>query len=116
MPASGPTAVLLTGQDGVVDVVDTLVLLVLVVVSTAGVQDRNAGHRVLEQLRFAVLPRRWVVERTFAWLVRCRRLDRDYERLPTTSEVMIKWAMIGIVTRRLEPAPRRRPWQPAKAA
>ena len=34
---------------------------------------------------FHVLPRRWVVERTFAWIVKCRRLDHDYERLPETT-------------------------------
>ena len=33
---------------------------------------------------FVLLPRRWVVERSFAWLARCRRLARDYERLSTT--------------------------------
>ena len=60
---------------------------------------------------FQVLPRRWVVERTFAWIVKCRRLDHDYERLPETSEAMIKWAMIGLMIRRLEPALGRRPWQ-----
>ena len=49
---------------------------------------------------FHVLPRRWVVERTFAWIVKCRRLDHDYERLPETSEAMIKWAMIGLIFRR----------------
>jgi transposase len=68
------------------------------------------------QRGFAVLPRRWVVERTFAWLVRCRRLDRDYERLTATSEAWIKWAMIGIMVRRLEPGPGRRPWQPQPAS
>lgn len=62
---------------------------------------------------FQVLPRRWVVERTFAWMVRCRRLDHDYERLPEHSEAMIKWAMIGLMTRRLAPGPGRRPWQPS---
>ena len=39
---------------------------------------------------FQVLPRRWVVERTFAWLGRCRRLARDYERKPAHAEAMIK--------------------------
>ncbi len=66
----------------------------------------------VDQKGFVVLPRRWVVERTFAWLVRCRRLDHDYERLPATAEAMVKWAMIGIMTRRLAPGPGRRPWQP----
>lgn len=68
-----------------------------------------------DQKGFVVLPRRWVVERTFAWLVRCRRLDHDYERLPATAEAMVKWAMIGIMTRRLAPGPGRRPWQPRPA-
>lgn len=65
------------------------------------------------QRTFEVLPRRWVVERTLSWLVRCRRLDRDYERLPEHSEAMVKWSMIGLMARRLAPAPGRRPWQPA---
>ncbi len=68
-----------------------------------------------DQKGFAVLPRRWVVERTFAWIVRCRRLDHDYERLPATSEAMVKWAMIGIMTRRLAPTPGHQPWQPQQA-
>jgi transposase len=64
-----------------------------------------------DQHGFSVLPRRWVVERTFAWLVRCRRLAVDYERLPVNSEAMIKWAMIGLMVRRLAPTPGRQPWQ-----
>ena len=67
------------------------------------------------QRTFEVLPRRWVVERTLSWLMRWRRLDRDYERLPTHSEAMVKWAMIGLMARRLAPPPGRRPWQPAHA-
>ena len=51
-----------------------------------------------------------MVERTFGWLMRCRRLTRDYERLPATSEAFIKWAMIGIMTRRLAQPSGRRPW------
>jgi transposase len=50
---------------------------------------------------FQVLPRRWVVERTFGWLVRNRRLARDYERLTTNSETMIKIAMIRLMATRL---------------
>ncbi len=50
---------------------------------------------------FQVLPRRWVVERTFSWLGRCRRLGRDFERLTTHSENMVKLAMIGLMLRRL---------------
>jgi transposase len=64
---------------------------------------------------FEVLPRRWVVERTLSWLVRCRGLDRDYERLPAHAEAMVKWSMIGLMARRLQPAPGRRPWQPGSA-
>jgi transposase len=64
------------------------------------------------QRTFEVLPRRWVVERTLSWLVRCRRLGRDYERLPAHAEAMVKWSMIGLMTRRLAPPPGRRPWQP----
>ena len=50
---------------------------------------------------FQVLPKRWIVERTFAWLVRQRRLARDYERLPETSEAFIYVAMIRLMLRRL---------------
>lgn len=50
---------------------------------------------------FQVLPRRWVVERTFSWLGRCRRLARDYERKPAHAEAMIKVAMIRLMAARL---------------
>jgi transposase len=50
---------------------------------------------------FQVLPRRWVVERTFAWISKFRRTVRDYERLPEHHEAMIQWAMIAIMARRL---------------
>ena len=50
---------------------------------------------------FRVLPRRWVVERTFAWLGLSRRLSKDYERLPETGEAMIYGAMSRIMLRRL---------------
>jgi transposase len=139
-------------------VVDTMGLLLLVVITSAGVQDRDGARTLLEKVKiampsvallwadggyagklvewaervahitveivrkplgiktFQVLPRRWVVERTFAWIVKCRRLDHDYERLPETSEAMIKWAMIGLMVRRLEPAPGRKPWEKASTA
>ena len=53
------------------------------------------------QIGFQILPKRWVVERTFGWLVRQRRLARDYERLPETSEAFIYIAMIRLMVRRL---------------
>jgi putative transposase len=52
---------------------------------------------------FVVLPRRWVVERTFAWLARYRRLSRDYEYLTATSETMIVIAMTHVMARRYLP-------------
>jgi putative transposase len=114
--------------------VDTLGLLLLVVVHSAGIQDRDGARKVLAPLAnrftrlrkiwadsvynsglaewirnlrtrnrivlelvkrsdamkgFVVLPRRWVVERTFAWLSFNRRLSKDYEYLPATSETFI---------------------------
>lgn len=50
---------------------------------------------------FQVLPRRWVVERTFAWLVLYRRLAKDYEELPATGEALIYVAMARLMVRRL---------------
>ena len=134
-------------------VTDTIGLLVVVLVTSAALQDRDGGRLVLNRARmkmpsivlvwadggyagkllafahtylritvqivkrsdtrptFEVLPRRWVVERTLSWLMRTRRLARDYERLPEHAEAMVKWSMIGLMTRRLAPAPGRRPWQ-----
>jgi len=54
-----------------------------------------------EPHRFVVLPRRWVVERTLAWITRHRRCARDYEGLPTHHEAMVCWAMIRITSQRL---------------
>jgi putative transposase len=50
---------------------------------------------------FHVLPRRWVVERTFAWFGRSRRLSKDYERLPATSEALLYLASIRLLLARL---------------
>lgn len=138
-------------------VTDTLGLLIVVLVTSAALQDRDGGRLVLARARmkmpsivlvwadggyagkllafaqhrlrivveivkrtdtrptFEVLPRRWVIERTNSWLMRTRRLARDYERLPEHAEAMVKWTMIGIMTRRLAPPPGRRPWQPKPA-
>jgi len=123
--------------------VDTLGLLLIVLVTEADMQDRDAAKRLLvmtlgllPRLRklwadgayrgalvewvkqfcrldleiverdpsavgFQLLPRRWVVERTFAWLNHCRRLSKDYEYLPSSSEAMIYVAMVRLMTRRL---------------
>ena len=123
-------------------VTDTLGLLLVVVVLSASVQDRNGAKSILldtylrtrvrfvfadggfagrlldwaqqflattlhivrkpaGQQGFAVIPRRWAVERTFAWLTAHRRLARDYERDPAVSEAMIRWAAINTITRRI---------------
>lgn len=126
--------------------VDCLGLLLVVLVSAADLQDRDAGVQLLDAVRrlstrvrlvwadsgyagalvdwarqklalkvevvrrsddmsgFVVLPRRWVVERTFAWLVNCRRLVRDYERTAAAHEAYVKWAMVTLMTRRLAAA------------
>jgi transposase len=55
---------------------------------------------------FKVLPRRWVVERTLAWITRHRRTVRDYERLPAHHETYVYWAMIIVMTRRLARQPK----------
>ena len=54
-----------------------------------------------DQKGFAVLPRRWVVERTFAWLNQARRLSKDYEGLVSTSEAIVYIVMIRLMVRRL---------------
>jgi putative transposase len=50
---------------------------------------------------FAVIPRRWVVERTIAWINRCRRLAKDYENLNRTAVAFIRLASIRLMLRRL---------------
>jgi putative transposase len=123
--------------------VDTLGLLLVVLVTTASVQDRDGARQLLRHLpgpckklrklwvdggysgrlvdwvaerfrfllavvlrpkesrQFVLLPRRWVVERTFAWLNLSRRLSKDYERLMPTSETWIQVAMIRLMANRL---------------
>ncbi|MFF3412303.1 transposase [Streptomyces sp. NPDC002742] len=56
---------------------------------------------------FVVLPKRWIVERFFAHLMRTRRLARDYERRTTSAEAMVYWSMILLMTRRLAATRRR---------
>ena len=50
---------------------------------------------------FAVLPHRWIVERTLGWVIRNRRLSKDYERMVQNSESFIEIAMIRLILRRL---------------
>jgi putative transposase len=73
---------------------------------TAWVKERykivlESIARVEGQKGFAVLPPRWVVERTLAWLNQCRRLSKDYEELPTTSETFVYVAMTRLMLKRL---------------
>ena len=127
-------------------VVDTLGLILVVIVHSAGIQDRDGAKLVFEEMvrrgfqrmkliwadggyagaliawvknlstwtleivkrnadikGFKVLPKRWIVERTFGWLVRFRRMTRDYEEKPKSSEAWIRLSMIHIMTRRLAP-------------
>lgn len=53
------------------------------------------------QKGFAPLPRRWVVERTFAWISRCRRMGRDFERYASTALAFAVLAMVRVMIRRL---------------
>jgi transposase len=121
------TAASVQDRDGGVRVLDrakmampSLVLIWADAAYSRRVQDFAAGAlriavqvvaKLVGQSGFVPLPRRWVVERTHAWITGHRRMSRDYERLPAHSEAMIKWAMIGLMARRLAPAPGRRPWQ-----
>jgi transposase len=77
-----------TGQ--LVDLARRLLHMALTVVKRS---DERAG--------FVVLPKRWLVERTFAWLMRSRRLARDYETRTDSAEAMIWWSMSMLLSRRL---------------
>ncbi len=102
--------------------VDTLGLLLSVAVHPANVQDRDGVALVLDRrtrrlfpfiefiygdgrpttaVGFEVLPKRWIVERTFAWINRFRRLARDFERYARTVAAFIRLPMIRIMLRRL---------------
>ncbi|WP_155299322.1 transposase [Deinococcus kurensis] len=66
------------------------------------VLQTGCAWRLLDPRKtFHVLPRRWVVERTFAWLGKCRRLSKDYEALPKTTENLVYLAMVRLMLRRL---------------
>jgi transposase len=123
--------------------VDTIGLLLVVLVTPASIQDRDAARLLLWALHtcfarialvwadagysgqlvdwaaatlglavhivrklagqhtFVVLHRRWVVERTLAWITRCRRTVRDYERQPHHHATFVHWSLIIVMTRRL---------------
>ena len=51
--------------------------------------------------KFVVLPKRWIVERTIAWLNRCRRLAKDWERLNRNALAFLRWASIRLMVRKL---------------
>lgn len=78
-----------SGEDLLHWVMDTFRLILEVVLRPEGSQG------------FVLLPKRWTVERTYGWLHWCRRLNVDYERLPTSSEAFIHIAMIRLMLRRL---------------
>ena len=58
-------------------------------------------RKLVGQVGFVVQPKRWIVERTFGWLNRYRRLSKDYERTTQSSEAFVKVAMIHLMVRRL---------------
>ena len=69
-----------------------------------GMSQRGAKDRVAEvgaRRGFELLSRRWVAERTFAWLCHNRRMRQDYERLCATSEAFVYAAMVRLMVRRL---------------
>jgi putative transposase len=65
---------------------------------------------------FAVLPKRWIVERTFGWLSRYRRFSKDYEWFAQSSENLIYLAMINLMLHRLAPEPRNHNYLPRTQA
>src|SRR6266571_3480090 len=82
--------------------------LLMVNLTTADISDSAGAQMILEAVRrltdppgFTVLPRRWVVERTLGWMIRWRRLVRDYEQRIDVSEAMIHVALGGLLLRRV---------------
>jgi putative transposase len=77
----------------------------------AWITTESTGHWRLEVVQrpegskgFVLLPKRWVVERTFAWLGRCRRHSKDYERRTDSSESMLRVSAIHLMLKRLQPS------------
>jgi transposase len=64
-------------------------------------REKADWQKLLPPKGFVVLPRRWVVERTIAWIEQNRRMSKDYERLCASGEALIYAAMIRLMTRRL---------------
>ena len=69
--------------------------------AAAGVCDARVEVIKRIEAGFQVLPKRWIVERTFGWFNGCRRLSKDYELLPEMSESMIYAAMTRLMLKRL---------------
>jgi len=96
---AAPTLELLWADSAYRGFVEFALLLFRMVVSIVSRPDGTVG--------FVLLPKRWVVERTFGWLTRWRRLNRNYEHTIASSEAVVQIAMIGIMTRRLAKIRRR---------
>jgi putative transposase len=69
--------------------------------NTVGAWDLEVVECTRGMRGFAVRPKRWIVERTFGWLSRNRRMSKDYERNVQTSETLIELAMIRLLVARL---------------
>jgi transposase len=69
-------------------------------VAKAGAWKLEIVKRI-ELHRFVVLPKRWIVERTLAWISRCRRLAKDFERHARKAAAFVRLAMIRLMLRRL---------------
>jgi transposase len=73
-------------------------------VARTGVWELQIVRRC-DRHRFVVLPKRWIVERTLAWISRCRRLARDYKRHTRKAAAFVRLAMIRLMLRRLSTNP-----------
>ena len=73
-------------------------------VAEHGSYELDVVRRPKDAKGFVLLPKRWVVERTFAWLKRCRRLTVDRERTPRSAESLVRLAMIHLMLKRLSPS------------